>query len=228
MNWTKLNIGFIIKITIMKNKWSILVAILVLTACGQTKEKKEAQSIEDKEVADLFALMQGSFTSEKQSLADSTYYNISLHMYPIWQEEGNWLYVEQAMNAMQDKPYRQRIYEVKRNKKGELASYVYTIPNDSLWIGKWKTPQSFKDLTMKELFLRDGCEVLLSKTAEGIYEGKTQDGTCESSLRGASYAMSAVRITDSGIESWDQGFDSEGNQVWGATEGGYVFDKLEK
>jgi hypothetical protein len=28
------------------------------------------------------------------------------------------------------------------------------------------------------------------------------------------------------MESWDRGFDAQGNQVWGATKGPYVFDKV--
>lgn len=28
------------------------------------------------------------------------------------------------------------------------------------------------------------------------------------------------------IESWDQGFDAEGEQVWGAVKAGYQFDRL--
>ena len=202
----------------------ILSTHLALLSCAEKATEKRVS--EDTELEGLFSLMQGSFNSEKQSLADSTYYNISLHMYPIWKERGHWLYVEQAMNSMQDKPYRQRIYEIKRNEKGQLASYVYTLPQDSLWIGKWKTPEAFEKIKENDLTIRDGCEVLLKKTAEATFEGKTQNGTCESVLRGATYAMSAVKITSAGIESWDQGFDAENNQVWGATKGGYVFDKL--
>jgi hypothetical protein len=28
------------------------------------------------------------------------------------------------------------------------------------------------------------------------------------------------------MESWDRGFDAWGNQVWGAAEGPYIFDKV--
>ena len=204
----------------------ILLGILTIGSCKKRTETKVEEK--DADLETLFSYMQGSFNSEKQSLADSTYYNISLHMYPIWKEKGHWLYVEQAMNVVQDKPYRQRIYEVKRLNDSILASYVYTLPNDSLWIGKWKTLAAFDSLSPNQLQMRKGCEVILSKTSESTFSGKTQDGTCESVLRGASYAMSAVKITPSKIESWDQGFDTEGNQVWGATKGGYVFDKLKK
>jgi hypothetical protein len=34
-------------------------------------------------------MMQGLFNSEIQSQLDSTYLNISLHMYPIWEDKGD-------------------------------------------------------------------------------------------------------------------------------------------
>lgn len=211
----------------MNRTLTIVCSLLLLVGCKQ-KQIEPKKEKADSEVAELFSLMQGSFNSEKQSFADSTYYNISLHMYPIWKEKGNWLYVEQAMNSMQEKPYRQRVYEVKRNEEGQLASYVYTIQADSLWIGKWKDPKAFDTLTTEQLTIRKGCEVILQQQPDGSFKGSTQNGTCESSLRGASYAMSVVNITKEGITSWDQGFDNTGEQVWGATEGGYIFDKLKK
>ena len=64
------------------------------------------------EESGLFEMMQGSFDSKEQAAEDSAYYAISLHMYPIWPERGQFLYVEQALAAMQDKPYRQRVYEL--------------------------------------------------------------------------------------------------------------------
>ena len=34
-----------------------------------------------------------------------------------------------------------------------------------------------------------------------------------------------VSMESGRIESWDQGFDANGKQVWGAEKGGYVFLK---
>ena len=207
----------------MKNAAIVLIVLAMLSSC-KTEPKQEAPKT-DTELNELFAMMQGSFNSEAQAKADSTYYNISLHMYPIWKDQGNWLYVEQALNAMQDRPYRQRVYEVKRSSDSTIASYVYTLPNDSLWIGKWKTPEAFDALKQEDLSLRNGCEVVLMKKGDS-FEGKTGNMSCESSLRGASFATSVVNIGKDKIESWDRGFDAEGHQVWGAEKGGYVFDKL--
>jgi hypothetical protein len=181
---------------------------------------------EDTELNELFSLMQGSFNSEAQAQRDSSYYNISLHMYPIWKDKGNYLYVEQALNRMQDQPYRQRIYKVTRVNDSMFRSAIYTIPHDSLWIGKWKTPEHFDRISTEYIEEREGCEVLLKRIGKNHFKGATDVKTCESSLRGASYATSEVEITKDQIVSWDRGFDADGNHVWGAEKTGYIFDRL--
>ena len=189
-------------------------------------EQDKNQTSKDTELEELFALMQGSYNSGKQAEQDSSYFNISLHMYPIWEDQGHYLYVEQAMNSRQEAPYRQRVYEITRLNDSVLSSAVFTLAADSLWIGQWKNPKAFDSISPKDLSEREGCAVLLKRISEGIYEGSTGERSCGSTLRGASYATSTVKIDAKKIESWDQGFDAEGNQVWGATEGGYIFDKL--
>jgi len=204
----------------------IIGSFLLLISCKNEHHKTETQEVDFSN--ELHALMQGSFTSEKQSLQDSTYYNISLHMYPIWKEHGNYLYVEQALNSMQDKPYRQRVYEISRINDSVYGSAVYEIPNDSLWIGKWKTLDTFNTIHPDSLKTREGCTVYLERIAKNNYKGSTNADDCKSSLRGASYAVSSVEIFKESIESWDQGFNAEKKQVWGAEKGGYVFDRLKE
>ena len=68
---------------------------------------------------------------------------------------------------------------------------------------------------------------LLKRIEPNYYKGKTGDNSCESTLRGASYARSEVEIFEDKIISWDRGFDAQSNYVWGAEKGGYVFNKLD-
>lgn len=186
-------------------------------------------TIQTDEITGLHEMMTGSYDSSDQAEEDSTYYNISLHMYPIWKNKtgGKYLYVEQALASMQDKPYRQRVYKLQKQSDGTIASYVYTLKNDSLFVGKWKDLEYFEKFGLSILDEREGCEVILKKTMSG-YEGSTQEDHCKSSLRGAAYATSIVSMTDRAITSWDQGFDKKGVQVWGATKGPYVFVKLKE
>ena len=215
----------------MKRLIPLLFIFIVAFNC-KNKENQEPTTTstkikEDTDLKELFSLMQGSYNSEIQSQVDSTYYNISLHMYPIWEDKGNYLYVEQALNSMQNKPYRQRIYEVKRLNDSMFSSAVYNLNVDSLWIGKWKTPNAFDSISLNEIALKEGCEVILKRISKNHYMGKTGDTTCVSTMRGASYARSEVEILEDKIMSWDRGFDSEGNYVWGAEKGPYIFNKLD-
>lgn len=206
----------------------VILALLIAFASCKNKEPKTAEkpAVKEADIEELFAMMHGSFNSEQQANADSTYYNISLHMYPVWPGDGFYLYVEQALNEMQDKPYRQRIYELTQLNDSVISSAVYTIPNDSLWIGKWRTPQAFDSISSTDLIAREGCAVLMVRKGDNHYKGATHENACKSSLRGASYATSIVEITTDKIESWDQGFNAEDEQVWGAEKGGYIFDRL--
>lgn len=196
--------------------------LLLLTACSLAAQSKKSS----KSLDALQQLMQGHYSSEAQSKADSAnYYNISLRMTPIWKDRGHYLYVEQAIASKLDKPYRVRIYRLVE-KEGKFISEVYTLKNEKDWIGKWTTPEAFDALPLADIELKQGCEVVLEKTGKDTYGGSTGKGTCPSELRGASYATSVVTISKGQIVSWDQGFDKDGKQVWGAEKGGYIFLKL--
>jgi len=205
----------------------LFVVFSLLMSCkNDTKTTPETPNT-DTELDELLQVMQGSYNSEVQSQVDSSYYNISLHMYPIWKDKGHYLYVEQAINAMQHKPYRQRVYKLNRLTDSTFSSEVYNLAVDSLWIGKWKTPTAFDSISPNDITLKQGCEVVLKRLDKNHYMGKTGDTTCVSTLRGAAFARSEVEILEDKIISWDRGFDAEGNYVWGAEKGGYIFNKLD-
>lgn len=208
----------------MRHLLAFSILLITILSC---KDATKTELKEDKELKELFALMQGSFSSEIQSQVDSTYYNIVLHMYPIWEEKGNFLYVEQAQNTRPNSPYRQRIYEVKRHSDSTFSSAIYRLNTDSLWIGKWKNPKAFDSITLENISLKEGCDVILNKVAPKYFTGKTGDNTCESIMNGASFARSEVEILEDKIISWDRGFDANGNYVWGAEKSGYIFNKLD-
>lgn len=198
--------------------------VVVITSC---KSGQSSISKSDAHFKELIAIMQGYYSSEKQSIADTTYFNISLRMVPIWKSKGHYLYVEQAFFKKQDKPYRVRIYKVSKANDSTFTSEIYTLKNEKDWIGQWKNPQAFDALSENDMELKPGCEVVLKRICKDKFTGSTGQKTCPSELRGASYASSKVTVTATQILSWDQGFDKDGNQVWGATKAGYVFDKLQ-
>ncbi|MBO6606269.1 chromophore lyase CpcT/CpeT [Psychroserpens sp.] len=210
-------------------RYHLLIFALIICLYPNVSESSKDANINriNTDLDELHKLMQGSFNSEIQAKNDSTYYNISLHMYSIWQDKGHFLYVEQALNSRQHNPYRQRIYELTQLDDTTFSSAIYTITNDSLWIGKWQTPKDFDKLTMSDVSKKEGCEVILKRLDKNHYKGQTGERSCESTLYGASYATSEVEIWNNRIVSWDRGFDADGNHIWGAEKGGYIFNKLD-
>jgi len=157
-------------------------------------------------------------------------------MLPIWseREDGPWLYVEQAAYSNLARPYRQRVYHLTPagpEEPGSIRSEVYTLPGDPLELAAaWEEPSRFEAFGPENLEPRAGCAILLDVNRSGgtpvSYVGSTVGEGCDSTLAGAAYATSEVVITERVLESWDRGFDAEGEQVWGATEGAYRFVKL--
>lgn len=207
----------------MKHLFNLLILTLILSTCSSTKDSLFTQ---DDSLDELQSMMIGSYDSADQASEDSGYYDITLHMYPIWANDmsARWLYVEQSVTDTPDDPYRQRVYKLKTNSDGTFSSYVYTLDNPEEYIGKWNDTSYFDSKSRSILSLREGCEVVLEKKS-GKYIGATRDKACSSTLKGASYANSSVTITKNEVKSWDQGFDINGQQVWGAQKGPYIFKR---
>jgi CpeT protein len=193
----------------------------------QCTTSRNSEKVANQDLELLVHYMTGSFSSQAQSERDSDFFDIRLRIVPIWKADqaNHWLYVEQATAAAESKPYRQRVYKVEKEATGGFKSIVYTLPDPANWAGKFKTPEAFDKLKPSELSLRDGCTVFLKKQKDGTFTGATQGIGCESTLRGAKYASSKVIVTKTELRSWDQGFNEKGEQVWGATKGGYEFVK---
>ncbi len=80
------------------------------------------------------------------------------------------------------------------------------------------TPESLETLA--------GCTVVLRRIDAATFRGSTLGSACENPFGKAAYATSEVTITASGIRSLGPRLRREGEQVWGATKGGYEFVKL--
>lgn len=180
---------------------------------------------------DVASLLTGHFTSAAQAKADPEFFEVHLHMAPIWTDrtDGPWLYVEQAMATAPDKPYRQRIYRLVERSTAErtcVESQVFELPNAADRVGAWADPARFARDTPEALVAREGCSIELSPAADGSWSGATIGSNCASSLRGASYATSEVWLTRAALRTWDRGYDATDAQVWGAKKGPYVFDRV--
>jgi hypothetical protein len=210
-----------------KNFLKKLFIILLSTfLAGCIATKKNAKLTDDKELQKFASLLIGNFNSKEQSELDSSYFNISLSATRIWEDRDDaiWLYVEQALASAIEKPYRQRVYKLNHPAKNMFTSAIYTIRGAERFIGLQTNPNKRNILSPEMIDLKDGCTVVLYKMNH-VFRGGTQGNKCPSDLRGANFATTKITLQAGLLESWDQGFDSTGVQVWGPVRGGYRFKK---
>ena len=205
----------------------MLTIILSLFACSSESTSDTAAEVAPVDPAvEVFELLQGDFDSINQASSDPSYFEISLRMCAFEMPDlgPQVLYVEQAALSSIDSPYRQRIYLVE-GVEDRVASHVYAMETslETQMVGACDNPDSIS-VNIDQVVERVGCTVWLDAGEEG-YTGGTEGTECSSSLSGAAYATSVVHLSASKIESWDQGWDRNGNQVWGATSGAYIFER---
>ncbi|MBX9736982.1 MAG: chromophore lyase CpcT/CpeT [Phycisphaerales bacterium] len=212
-------------------------AALVLATIGALMTLGGCARSDQQNISDVRSNLVGSFDSSAQAAADpAAYFAITLHMAEVWPQrtDGPWIYVEQAMADMADKPYRQRVYRLSAvpGGQGRVKSEVFELPGtmdevQKNYAGAWKLPEPLKGLTPDKLVSRDGCAITLERDDKtGAWIGSTDGNSCKSTLRGASYATSEVTMTQTMLQTWDRGFDASGKQVWGADKGPYIFLKV--
>ena len=172
----------------------------------------------------------GSFSSAAQATEETEFFEIVLHMTPIWEDraDGPWLYVEQAVAQAADRPYRQRVYHLAQTGGNEFVSTVYSFENPMDYAGAYTLEAPLSDLTPDDLTIREGCAITMSwDNEQNAFVGSTDGSNCVSTLRGSTYATSEVFLHMDRLITWDRGFDDNDEQVWGAVKGGYIFDRVQ-
>jgi CpeT protein len=206
-----------------------LLAFMASITLAQAAEPPAASTPAAAPLDAAVSMLCGSFSSTEQASKDQDYFDIRLHMVRIWKDapDGVWLYVEQAMAAAMQRPYRQRIYHVTEQADGTVRSEIFLLPGEAMkFAGRWKTPAAFDAIKPADLKKKDGCDVTLRRATPTSFDGETQGKGCASDRSGAAYTTSQVHLDPQGLVSWDRGFDADGNQVWGAEKGGYRFKRV--
>ncbi len=142
-------------------------------------------------------------------------------------EKGNssdsvYLYQEQALAESLDSPYRQRFLAISTG-KGEdtVISQSYKPINPQQWTGFCDRPESERVVKSEEV-TNPICSVVLEPRLS-IYVGQTPSAGCPTKARGAVKITNLIILHNQGMDTWDRGFDAEGNQVWGAQNQSYQF-----
>jgi len=172
----------------------------------------------------LAAWLSGSYSSAAQAQRDTSFFDIRLHIVPIWghRTDARWFYVEQAAADRLERPYRQRVYRLTRVADGGFESAVFALSEPLRFAGAWRRTALLAPLTPDSLVAREGCSVFLTRDG-GRFTGGTRGQGCASELRGAAHATSEVTIERSRLLTLDRGWAADGTQAWGSTRGPYEF-----
>lgn len=211
----------------MKSAASPPILLLVLAAASLSAPVRATEPPEA--VEEVAGLLTGTFDSKAQAEADPKAFKavrlVSVRV-PKSRLGGGApvLYLEQALVATPDKPYRQRFYRIEATADGGVISRVFEPKDPIVVSGKWRDPSDLALYGPGDVVERIGCAVRLKRTPEG-WSGGTEGTNCPSALAGARYAESDVRLSPGRMETWDRGFDVNDLQVWGSEKGPYVFER---
>lgn len=133
-----------------------------------------------------------------------------------------YLYQEQALTQSLNQPYRQRVLNIRpATEPDTVESKSYKINQPEAFIGFCNRPEAQRQLKLSDL-TEAGCSVFLKPIPDG-YQGETPPQGCPANVRGAVKITNTVILNTLGMETWDRGFDANGQQVWGAQDQSYQY-----
>lgn len=187
------------------------------------------------DLRDVATRLEGTMDSSSQSLLDRDYVDVRVTQCEIvvGDQPGHldpsiFLYVEQALSLSLQAPYRLRVIKLSPDglsARGVVSSiYEVNLPSEQLLnlCGKKLEQRVLSWFDLKDV----QCSVYMNKIGN-LWVGETQKAKCPNDYGSGKFVSSKVRLSQNGMYSWDQGWDGEGNQVWGAVKGGYTFEKMD-
>ena len=187
---------------------------------------KAQNKISKYDLKELCRNLPGTYSNALQAKNDKMFIKKSLTITPIWQNIKNefWFLEEQANFENTNKNNSKIVFRVFKMNDSVVVKQIYTIKKLALINQNSNTDNYIQNLTTKNINLRVGCALFFTRNNE-IYYGRTHDTDCKSSINGAQFESRNETISSNSIFILNQGFDSNGKQVWGNTKGEFKFFK---
>lgn len=195
----------------------ILTCLLSISSAQAVPIEEQVQSV----VSHLVGVMDTSTqaaNNPKKSNVRMTTCKITITQAP----NSVYLYQEQALTQKLDKPYRQRILQIKPSSDNNtIESKSYKPQHPETLIGLCNKPETERILNLTDIG-ESVCSVFLKPSQEG-YTGETPPQGCPANVRGAVRITNTIILRSDGMDTWDRGYDAQGNQVWGADGESYQY-----
>lgn len=165
----------------------------------------------------------GVFWTKEQHLRDTTFDNVMVrtNLIRIDDDGTHWVYTEQG-EVKDYTPYRKRVYELKEV-EGMIWQRIYYIKDEKKFSYLNST-----EITEGDILPKEGCDIWIRYNGRGIYNGGTDGENCVATFRGSSYVTTDFWVKRRVIGSWERGWNSDGEQVWGSKRGYYIYKKISK
>ncbi|GFZ17301.1 crumpled leaf [Actinidia rufa] len=174
------------------------------------------------------------YSREQASRDPDNYFNLRWLSCPAAEmvDGSKVLYFEKAFWRTPHKPFRQRFFMVKpcpKEMKCDVELSTYAIRDAEEYKNFCDRPKDQRP--QPEEVIGDIAEHLttihLKRCDRGkrcLYQGSTPPDGFPNSWNGATYCTSELSVMKNNeIQSWDRGYDDDGNQVWGVKGGPYEF-----
>jgi hypothetical protein len=185
----------------------------------------------EQQAQDVAALLEGQMVTSAESMENSEAPRIRMTTCRIQITNANaapgsiFLYQEQALTNNLSKPYRQRFLQISPSPATQsVRSLSFRPTTAATFAGLCNKPLAERTLKLSDLGTYV-CSVFL-KPSGNTYIGNTPINGCPANYRGAVRITNRIELTPTGMNTWDRGFDANGQQVWGAKTEAYQYHRM--
>ena len=148
---------------------------------------------------------------------------------PLWPERADGPWMLFSMKPQVIPGWMQAFYRLKENEAGDTVIESWRIWNGPYAPGtERQTVTDFDDFDLSTATYLDGCDVVLTLDAEQVFQGgHAPKGACSNSRQGASYVWAEKWFAPDSFMFWENGYDAQDQIVWGPTDQGYTFTRIE-
>lgn len=191
----------------------IVILVSLVSRCSGDCISSRHEFTEKQEMEEVVGLLLGNFTSQWQAETSVGIPNIQTHVVPIWcsAQRGSWLYVEQYLNGQYSRPFRQRVYHLKRV-DGLIRHRSFKLEDEKLHVGAWTNPSEFS--LAESLLEFPGCDMFFSRVDAVTFKSSTRPFTCKARTLGADYVIVYNTITPYRILQERSGWYMNGTLAW--------------
>lgn len=194
---------------------TILLSLAILTATAQSAS----------ELRLLSRWLEGEFTTEGNALIEPRTEHQKMRFVRIWKHLPDpWFYMEQSNQSNQEEPIRQWIYRL--DQQGEhIMLEPHVLPEDFTMAGNLSARDLEKELDFDLMDVEDGCEIFVTYDGFAVFSGATVQNYCELQIDGATHIRIRLNISDSQIDWWEYGMQTNETFLWGSAKDAQEFIK---